>query len=395
MEGPSGVKARESTHPDGTRLIGTSWTESPIRVWDPATGKELPPLGNLPQGRGAKCLAVASDGKLLATGGMDKVVRLWDIAGSKELRQLVGQEGSVWGLAFAPDGREVAAVTATGGFDFHANGTDRVIRVWNVATGRPVRTLMGPAEGSRSVAWSADGRVLATGSEDGEVRLWELLTGQERARLSGHEGPVSALAFTADGARLVSGGSDTTALVWDLAALGRPDRPPTAEELPGLWADLSGEDAARAFRAAAGLAAVPGRAVPLLKEKVHPVAALEPGRLARLVADLDDPVFAVRERATRELKGLGEPAAPALKGALENNPSAELRRRAERLLDSLAEPSPAEWPGLRAVEVLERAGTPEARQLLEALAGGAPEARLTQAAKESLRRLGKQVPPRP
>jgi WD40 repeat protein len=372
--------------PDGKRVIGTAVTQPLLRVWDPATGKELPPLGRL-EYEVAKCLALAPDGKLLATGGMDRVIRLWDIAGGKEVHQLTGQEGSIWAMAFLPDGREVAAVTATGKFNFFANGTDRSIRVWDVATGRPRRTLRGPAEGSWSIAWSPDGRVLATGGEDGVIRLWEVLTGQERARLAGHEGPVSALAFTADGARLLSGGSDTTVLVWDLAAPGRPARPPTADQLPGVWADLAGDDAARAFRAGAALAAAPCLAVSLLKAKVRPVAAPEPGRLARLVAELDDERFAVRERASRELEGLGELAAPALRRALGMKPSAELRRRAEPLLEQLAEPSREQWPCLRAVDVLERVGTPDARQHLEALSRGAPQVRLTREAEAALQRL--------
>jgi WD40 repeat protein len=207
--------------PDGKLLIGTGWINDTVRWWDPATGKELPPLGKLPQGGGAKCLAFAPGGQYLATGGMDRIIRLWDVAARKEIRQFVGQEGSIWSLAFAPDGKAVAAVTATGKFNFHANGTDRAIRLWDVETGKPQRTFVGPVEGSWSVAWSHDGRMLATGGEDHQIRLWEVATGQERACLTGHEGPVSALAFTADGYRLISGSSDTTVLIWDLAKLDR------------------------------------------------------------------------------------------------------------------------------------------------------------------------------
>jgi hypothetical protein len=127
----------------------------------------------------------------------------------------------------------------------------------------------------------------------------------------------------------------------------------------------------------------------LLKEKVRPVAAPEPGRLARLMSELDDEAFAVRERATRELEDLGELARPALEAALKKNASAEFRRRVEPLLDRLPEVTVAQWPGLRGVEVLERIGTPEARQVLENLAEGAVGARLTEEAKVSLQRLAK------
>ena len=102
---------------------------------------------------------------------------------------------------------------------------------------------------------------------------------------------------------------------------------------------------------------------------------------------MDNDDFAVRERATRELEGVTELAVPALHAALEKNPSAELRRRAERLLERLTEAPRDQWPVLRAIEVLERAGTPQARRVLEGLAEGAPKARLTREAKASLERL--------
>src|SRR5262249_2157392 len=242
----------------------------------------------LPNAKGAQCMALSPDGKILATGGLDRVLRLWDVAAGKEVGQLLGQEGLIWGLAFSPDSRRIAAVTAKNKFDLITGDSDRALRVWDVASGRVVRTMMGPAAGSEGVLWAPAGRVLAAGGEDPGIRLWEVMGGQERARLAGHQGPVSALAFTPDGRRLISGSSDTTALVWDLTALGRPARPPAAGELPGLWADLSGDDGVRAFRAMAALATVPDQAVTLLQERVRPVAAPEPGQLARLLAELDE-----------------------------------------------------------------------------------------------------------
>ncbi|HKB35984.1 MAG TPA: sigma factor-like helix-turn-helix DNA-binding protein, partial [Gemmataceae bacterium] len=213
--------------PDGKLLVGAGWDETTLRVWDPLTGKELPPLGTLPNNGGAKCLAFSPDGKLLATGGMDQVVRLWDVAARKEVRQLIGQQGSVWGVAFSPDGRTLAGVTAAGGQIFSARGADRTIRLWDVNTGKVLRRLEGPPPGSWCVAWSPDGRMLATGGDDGLVRLWELATCRERARLAGHEGPVTCLKFTHDGRRMISGSSDTTVLVWDLT---RPLPPPVREK---------------------------------------------------------------------------------------------------------------------------------------------------------------------
>jgi WD40 repeat protein len=371
----------------GKVLVGSSWIADTLWRWDVASGKELAPLGQVPQSGGPLSLVVSPDGRHLATGGMDRAIRLWDLKAGKEARQLLGQEGSLWSLAFSPDGALLAGVTAEGKFNFSANGTDRAIRVWEVGTGRVVRKLVGPPQGSSSVAWSPDGRVLATGGEDGILRLWEVSTGQERARLAGHEGPVSALAFTAGGGRLISGSSDTTVLVWDLKVLAKPARPPGAAQLPGLWADLAGADAARAFRAQVALASVPRSSVPFLKKRLAPVAVPDPRKLAKLIAELDDDRFEVREKATAELRALGERAATALRAVLRKRPSLEAYRRAKALLAELERLSVEQVRGLRAVEALERMGSAEARALLKSLAAGVPEARLTREARLALRRL--------
>jgi hypothetical protein len=223
------------------------------------------------------------------------------------------------------------------------------------------------------------------------VRLWELATGKERRRFQGHAGDVSGLAFTEDGKALLTGSQDTTALVWGVT---RPDEPPTAalsdKDLARLWDDLAGEDAARAWQAVCRLAASPAESVPFLRGRLRPVAEPDPRQLARLIADLDSDRFEVRGQAQRDLEKLGELAAPALREALKS-PSAEVRRKAEALLakaDSLA-PSAEALRGLRAVEALEHAGTPEARRLLEALSRGAAAARLTCEARLALGRLGR------
>jgi hypothetical protein len=160
-----------------------------------------------------------------------------------------------------------------------------------------------------------------------------------------------------------------------------------------LWDGLSGGDAAKAYQSKRAL--VSGeQAVPLLRERVRPVR-LEPGQLARLVAGLEARQFKTRDKAAKELAKLGELARPALTRALEGKPSLEVRRRIEDLLNTLSKalPSAEEVTALRAVEVLEGIGTAAARTVLNTLAGGDADARLTQEARAALRRLAR--PPRP
>jgi hypothetical protein len=191
---------------------------------------------------------------------------------------------------------------------------------------------------------------------------------------------------------LASGSTDRIIMTWDVTGRltgGRDRRTElTPEKLSALWADLSDADAARAYRAEQALSGAAGSAVPFLKERLRPVAALDAKRVDRLLSELDSDDFATRERAAKELEGLGERAEPALRKALTGEPSAELRQRAEGLLEKLdLARSPEQLRGVRAVEVLEQLGTEEARKLLQELANGEPAARLTREATAALGRL--------
>ena len=106
-----------------------------------------------------------------------------------------------------------------------------------------------------------------------------------------------------------------------------------------------------------------------------------------LVADLDSDVFAVRQKANDELSKLGDAITPVLRGALQDKPSLETRRRVQQLLDQSRDWTPERLRDHRAVQMLEHIGTKPARDVLQALAAGAPEARRTEEAKPALRRL--------
>ena len=180
---------------------------------------------------------------------------------------------------------------------------------------------------------------------------------------------------------------DTTALLWDLRG---PRRPPQPFDREKCWQALADVDAATAYQAIVDLSADPQQAVPLLRQRLQPVRSPDPRRLARLLADLDSDRFEIREKATKQIEEIGELAKPALQKARTGKPSLEMRRRVEQILVNV-EPghSPKQLRALRAVEVLEYIGTPAARRVLETLADGAAEARLTREAKASLARLAR------
>jgi WD40 repeat protein len=377
--------------PDG-RVLATPTlgrTNNTIDLWGSATGKKIRRLEG--DAAGITALAYSPTGRLLASGSQHSRVILFDVASGKELRRMIHPgAGVVYDLALSPDGETLASKAVGDGY-----------RLWDTATGKELRLpITDPLESP--IAFSPDGALLASGGRHwparGEevgnaVHLWELATGQEVRRFRGHEAPVTSLVFAPDGRSLVSGSADLTALVWD--ATGRLEggrlRPPrlSPKELEKLWADLAGTDAPKAHRALWALAAAPQQSLPLLQDRVRPVPPLEPAHLRRLIADLDHDRFEVREKATKELKALDERAVPALQKVLTDAPSAEVRRRAEGVLERRGGPvtSPKKLQMLRAVTVLEAVGTPEARQLLARQASGDPAALVTVRAKAALERL--------
>jgi hypothetical protein len=246
------------------------------------------------------------------------------------------------------------------------------------------------------VVFSPHGRWLATASGDGAIIVWDVATGAELAKLVEHTGVVYGLALSPDGRRLASAGMDRTVNIWDVSgcdALARSTSP-AVRDSKASWADLSGTDAALAHCAVFDLSACPEQSTQFLSGRLRPVPGLAPQQREQLTAwvrDLDDGQFQRRERATRELARLGEAARPLLRKSLAGNLSVEGRQRVERLLNDLTEP-PQSGEGLaklRALAVLEHAGTPEAVAVLKTVAAGLPDARLTADAQAALDRLAR------
>ncbi len=292
-------------------------------------------------------------------------------------------------MAFSPDGKTLAS-----------RSYDDYVDLWEVASGRKrlrFKVQKGPA---RSLLFSPDGNLLASTGWEEVVHLWDFATGEECQHLTGHQGSISCLAFSPDGKTLASGSSDTTALVWDLTSLrsSRPARKAnfTPSDLERPWRDLGSEEADDAFRALQEMLQVPERSLAFLKKQVQPVPPLDSRKIGRLIAQLDDNEFERRSDAERELAKLAELAEPQLRRALLDQPSPELRRRAERLLATLEEPKtrPDRLRAIRVVEVLEHIGSAEARDFLKTLAQGAPQALLTREAKQALDRLNRLLPRR-
>jgi hypothetical protein len=300
--------------------------------------------------------------------------------------------------AVAPDGRTLATVTVLAPRDSGSGPRPATLRLWELASGQERLAVPLPIRGPRSsyyqLAFAPDGRRLAAVRSDRTVELWDMATGREEGRRSGFGSIVTSLAFTPDGQSLATGHRDGTILVWDLPLGNRPANgtasAPETGVLEGWWSALAGGDARKAHEAVWAMIGSPEPSVALLRSRMQPVAAVAAAELRQLVADLDSAEFARREAASRRLAELGERAEPALREASKSAASPEQRRRIDVLLAGprvIRSGEPLRQ--VRAVEVLEHIGTPKARQVLQKLAEGAPEARMTQEAKRALQRLAR------
>jgi hypothetical protein len=249
---------------------------------------------------------------------------------------------------------------------------------------------------TNEIVMSPDGRTIVATRED-KGRVLDALSGQELRDIKDTDSRLCRLAFAPDGKRLATGHVDGTILVWDLSAqlAKRPALPiADAKSVEQWWTALDGDDAKAAYAAVFALAAAPGHTLPLLRDKLKPVAVPSDDRVKRLIADLDDEDFDRRTAAAKELASLDELAEPALRKALAEANSPEQRRQLKSLLESLPNTllaSRSALRPLRALHVLELIGTPEARELVETMVNGAPGARLTREAQATLERLDRRA----
>lgn len=247
LEGHTNITNSVVFSPDSKMLASTSFDKT-IKLWSLPFGKELQTL----KGYDASQVVFSPDGRTIALGNLDKVA-LWDIESGRESKTLIGHTNVVVSVVFSPDGRTIASA-----------GIDQTIKLWDVATGKELRTLPKQNDVIFSVLFSPDGKTLASRSRKGAVKLWNPLSGQEIKMLSKDEssqlginlGKYAAfmeaiiifpesnlLAFSSDGKTLASESPDKSIKLWDVASgkelqTFRPDDPNTVREVFAVVPDF-------------------------------------------------------------------------------------------------------------------------------------------------------------
>ncbi len=158
-------------------------------------------------------VAFSPDGKILASGSRYPTapqfqnlspLHLWDVPSGKKLKTLKGHTNHIFALAFSQNGQILAS-----------GSDDKTIQLWEIPSGEKIKTLKGHTHFITSVAFNAEGNMLASGSWDKTVRLWDVDLGKEIKRLEGHSHYVTAVKFSPNGRTLASSSWDKTIRLWD------------------------------------------------------------------------------------------------------------------------------------------------------------------------------------
>ncbi|HEV3083609.1 MAG TPA: WD40 repeat domain-containing protein [Gemmataceae bacterium] len=323
--------------------------------------KSVPAKGR-PLGTGIRSVAFSPDGSVLAaTFGEPKQrgrVVLWTTANRKQLWSHVDGDG-IPTVVFSPDGKTMAI----GNYDNSA-------KILDVATGRVLKVFKGHTNFVRAVAFSPDGKTLATGSWDQSIKLWDWAGGEELATLPGPPN-IYALSYSPGGQWLLASNG---ALRLFETATGKER--PTFDKSRGGWATfiddqrfvVGGDGTMRlcdittgeqrvlvklnlsklAYSAKAGMIAARGnggRRIELFDLPPRDPTRKEKERIDHLLKVLDDDNYATREAASKELAAIGVVAEPALRRAMKDSSSVEVRIRARRLREEMLEKPKAALSG--------------------------------------------------
>ncbi|HYV37756.1 MAG TPA: WD40 repeat domain-containing protein [Gemmataceae bacterium] len=402
---------------NGSILVGVD-RDAILHVWDLTKGKEIKQFSMKTPGPRSTVyrLALSPDGSLLAIERFSTItappigslIEVWDLPSGKRLHGIYIANNVVH-FTFSADGRSLVTTDTVGAVSLWDMATGlcrlewttqlqishcakilpggRLLATWvpyRVDDPRPTVHDFDIAPRYREIAWSP-----------APITLWDLYSGKRVTQFAGHVSNLQHVELFAGGKKLASVGWEGLGYCWAL-----PESPKasasklTEKQMESLWATLAADhtkapDAVKEAYAAQAKLMDSGKAVQFLKQRLRPGAKIDAKAIDAFRLALESEKFKVREKATSELKALGQDAEPILQLLWEGNHSLELRQRIQLLMKDL-ETGQGALDRLRqdrALEILERINDADARDLLKSLAKGAPGMWLTRQAQASLDRL--------
>ncbi|HQP25667.1 MAG TPA: PDZ domain-containing protein, partial [Smithellaceae bacterium] len=197
---------------DGNSLLSrVEGEKGAIIIWNAVDGKVKKFFIDEKFLLGKPAVQFSPDEKLIISGGGDKLVKIWDVATGKELKRLAGHEDDISAVSFSPDGRYALSA---GGRSWSKK--DCTIRLWDVVTGKEIKKFTGHTDAIFSAAFSPDGKQIVSGGLDRTIRLWDVASGKEIKIFTGHEGTISSVVFSKDGKMILSACGDYSIRLWDV-----------------------------------------------------------------------------------------------------------------------------------------------------------------------------------
>jgi hypothetical protein len=362
---------------DVTR-VACAGDDGGIAILDTADGALKHTLGNKTKNAWT-ALALRADGRLVAAGNAKGEILIW--RENQEPLMLPTAEGSsVRSLALSADGNRLVSVCR-----------NKNPMVWDAAAEKALKEL---TRGTSKATWSvvainAAGNVVGAGTAGGIVTLWNGDTGAVINDLEGHAGLIFALAFSPDGRLLATGCNDSEVRVWWNTSykLEIPQVKLEEKELEAYIKDLGNTDKVKLSRAMLALSAARPQTLEVLKKTLKQGKPPDVKRIRQLIDELGDVQFSVRNKADKELAKMGEAARAEIQYALTKKVDLETKRRLEKLLDRLVVEPEEKLLTAQAIVLLERLGGTEAKEILVGVLYGVSDDELISQARAAVERL--------